>query len=130
MEHEKSDVYRRYLAMKHFAEGKPTQEDIDFVRGRQVEEYGPSETFPREEFGTQRFRGTHRGELRTYVVRSDGAWINGAGIRIDDAYRVVSEDDKTITVQRVLTGSELEGVKLAMMDEIHRILAKSREERR
>jgi len=119
------DVFKKRRAMLNFARGMPTREDIEFMMSQSAKDvYGELETLSKEEVSGRRLDAEHKGEIRQYYVPSEGAWISGKDIRLDKAYRVFEEDDKTMTVREVESHSEKQAIIQGFMQEIRRILKK------
>ena len=118
-----TDVYGRRQAMINLAAGGGTQEDADALTGSSEDSYGEVEQIPKDE-ARGRYEAVYKGQARQYFVPSDGAWMGGGRVTMEKAYLVVGEDDKTVQVMRVQNPSELESVKLAMIERVKKILRK------
>ncbi|MFH1710691.1 MAG: hypothetical protein ABH840_00080 [Nanoarchaeota archaeon] len=118
-----TDVFKRRQAMINLAAGRGTQEDADALTGSSEDSYGEVEQISKDE-ARGRYEAIYKGETRQYFVPSDGAWISGRRITMEKAYLVVGEDDNIVQVRRVQNPSELESVKLAMIERVRKILRK------
>jgi len=117
-----TDEYKRYLAMGNIVGGKYAQGDIDALTGSREE--SPIETLSREQIADWgKYTGTYRGEERTYIAPSDGIWASGRDILVENAYRVVSEEQDKVQVRKV-QGSEIEAVVNVCRQGIRRMLNK------
>jgi len=107
--------------MKNIAEGKGTREDYEALTRNDVDET-PTETFAKEQVsGWGRYSGIYGGEQRTYLAPREGIWLSGKAVKVEEAYRLVSEDEKNVNVRKV-SGSEISAVVDICRQEIKRML--------
>jgi hypothetical protein len=131
------DVYDRRRAFKNMAEGNFTQADVDIISSSSLpKEDGREEVFEIDKLTGKKFKfihahlpgksikegskieAYHHGKKADYwVVES---WGNAGGIRIDEAYRIETQNDATMSVRRVKDPSELESVSRGMAQDIRR----------
>ncbi len=119
-----TDEFKRRQAMINLAAGEGTQEDVDALTGGSEKEvYGRAEQFDKDGFGL-RVEAEYRGYKARYFVPKDCSWISGRGIQLDKAYRVFSEDEKTITAGEVRSQSELGAIVKALWEKVRGIVKK------
>lgn len=127
------DVYRRREAILR---DNLTQEDIEVLSERSPSEYGKTKVFNLEKVSGKNLYANCEGQSksgRKVEVARDGktipywvteSWCNPGMLRVNEAYRIVEQDDKTIIVKKVRDASELEEIAQEMKSEIRRILGR------
>lgn len=118
------NVFERRKAMKNLASGNFTQDNINDLSYNPQETYGELEQLSKQDTEGRKIEASYRGENRSYWLPNEKVWASGKGIRIDQAYLILGEDDKTMKVKEVKNFSELESITKALYGEIRRILKK------
>jgi len=102
-----------------------TPEELERVfnqKGDISESYGKIEHLAKESAEGRKVEANYCGENVSYWVPSDGAWINGKGLSVTQAYKIVNENDSSMELREVQSPSEIEAIARGCKSQMRRIL--------
>lgn len=120
------DVFQTRQMIKELGNPNVNQETVDKwnrIIAEQPEKEGEVEKLVKSEAEGRKISTNYRGQTVNYWVPRDAAWASGRQITVEKAYRIVSEDEKTMELREVY-GNQIEAVKQGYLQEIKRILGK------
>ena len=121
-----SEVFRRYRALRRFAEGDLSRLEEDrellYKKGPSYE-YDEIDVILTEELPEHRVEVSDEEGIRQYLVKS---WMSGGRIDVSEAYRVLEEQDGAVKVGMVYDGREIEEIIRGILAKIDSVLGKRR----